>query len=132
LADFATAPTWAQRGMPDWVTKTDNTDVNPVSTGCGMAFLSWLQHLGSPLNKIAPAMVALGTTGTLAQLYAKLAADGQSNAWPKFQTAVKALPQIVTDDPFGAGFGVGQKMKGRWTGPLKKAKRATVAASGRR
>jgi len=130
LADFATAPTWAQRGMPDYVTKTDTTDVNPVSTGCGMAFLSWLQHLGSPLNKIAPAMVALGTAGTLAQLYAKLTSDGQSNAWPKFQAAVKALPQIVNDDPFGAGFGAGKMMKGR--APSKKPKRATVAPSGRR
>jgi len=130
LADFASAPTWAQRGMPDYVTKTDTTDVNPVSTGCGMAFLSWLQHLGSPLNRIAPAMVALGTAGTLSQLYAKLMSDGQSNAWPKFQAAAKALPQIVNDDPFGAGFGAGKMMKGRT--PSKKPKRATVAPSSRR
>src|SRR6202142_2466593 len=64
LADFATAPTWAQQGMPDFVNKTDNTDQNATSTGCGMAFLSWLQSLGFPLNKIAPAMVKLGTSAT--------------------------------------------------------------------
>jgi len=109
LADFATAPTWAQKGLPDWVNKTDKTDQDAVSTGCGMAVLSWLQHLGFTLNKIAPAMVALGTSGTLAQLYTKLTSDAQSNAWPKFQAAVKALPQIATDDPFGRVSGAGTK-----------------------
>jgi hypothetical protein len=102
LADFATAPTWAQAGMPDYVTKTDNTDQNAVSTGCGMAFLSWLKQFGFGLNRIAPAMVNLGTSGTLAQLYAKLTGESATNAWPKFQTAVKALPHVVNDDPFGA------------------------------
>jgi len=116
LADFATAPTWAQKGMPDYVNTTDNTDQNAVSTGCGMAFLSWLQHLGFTLNKIAPAMVTLGTSGTLAQLYAKLTSDVQSNAWPKFQAAAKALPRIATDDPFGAVSGARKK------GTLKGAK----------
>src|ERR1700676_2367054 len=72
LADFATAPFWVQKGMPDYVNKTDGTDQNEISTGCGMAFLSWLQKLGFPLNTTAPAMVTLGTNGTLAQLYAKL------------------------------------------------------------
>lgn len=103
LSDFATAPQWAQDGMPDFVNKTDPTDQNADSTGCGMAFLSWLLSLGQSLDKIAPAMVALGDAGTLAQLYAKLTGDSAANAWPKFQSAVKALPNGVTsDDPFGA------------------------------
>jgi hypothetical protein len=101
LADFASAPTWARKGMPDYVTRTDNTDQNEISIGCGMAFLSWLQSLGSPLNRIAPAMVALGTAGVLAQLYSKLTRDAASNAWPKFLAAVKALPGVKSDDPFG-------------------------------
>jgi hypothetical protein len=102
LADFATAPTWAQQGMPDYVNRTEHTDQNPVSTGCGMAFLSWLKQLGFTLDKIAPPMVTLGTSGTLAQLYAKLTSDAPANAWPKFQAAAKALPQIMNDDPFGS------------------------------
>jgi hypothetical protein len=101
LADFATAPAWAQRGMPDFVNKTDATDQNEISTGCGMAFLSWLQKLGYPLNAIAPAMVQLGTNGTLAQLYAKLTSGPASDAWSKFLSAAKALSQITNDDPFG-------------------------------
>ena len=101
LSDFATAPQWAQDGMPDYVNKTDPTDQNADSTGCGMAFLSWLMSQSYSLDKIAPPMVALGDAGTLAQLYANLTSDAASNAWPKFQNAIKALPNGVTnDDPF--------------------------------
>ena len=109
LADFATAPTWAQNGMPDFVSKTDSTDQNPISTGCGMAFLSWLQSLGFPLGKIAPAMVKLGTSATFAQLYAALTSAPPTQAWPKFIAAAKALPKIVNDDPFGATSATAQR-----------------------
>jgi hypothetical protein len=103
LSDFATAPQWFQDGMPDFVDQTDPTDQNPDSTGCGMAFISWLISQGYALNQIAPAMVALGNSGTFAQLYANLTSDSASNAWPNFQAAVEALPNGVTsDDPFGA------------------------------
>jgi hypothetical protein len=102
LSDFATAPTWAQSGMPDFVNQTEPTDRNAVSTGCGMAFLSWLMSHGDQLNMIAPAMVALGEGGTLAQLYASLSGDAAANAWPTFKAAVQALPGgVTTDDPFG-------------------------------
>jgi hypothetical protein len=100
LSDFATAP-MAQDGT-NYVDRTDPTDQNPISTGCGMAFLSWLVSQGHALDAIAPAMVSLGDSGTLAQLYAKLTGDAASKAWPKFTTAVNALPNGVTsDDPFG-------------------------------
>ena len=102
LPDFASAPAWAQAGMPDFVTRTDPTDQNEISTGCGMALLSWLQKLGSPLSRIAPSMVLAGASGTLAQLYARLTGDAQANALPKFLAAVKALPGVTSDDPFGA------------------------------
>jgi hypothetical protein len=104
LSDFATAPTWAQDGMPDFVDKTDSTDQNADSTGCGMAFLSWMMSQGYNLATIAQAMVALAAAGTLAQLYAQLTSSPANNAWPAFQTAVQALPNGVTsDDPFGSG-----------------------------
>jgi hypothetical protein len=102
LADFATAPQWAQDGEPDFVNQTDNTDQNADSTGCGMAFLSWLMSQGYSLSQIAPAMVSLGDSGTLAQLYSNLTSDAESNAWPNFQNAIQNLPNGVTnDDPFG-------------------------------
>jgi hypothetical protein len=104
LSDFATAPQWVQDGEADFVDKVDPTDQSSDSTGCGMAFLSWLMSLGHSLEKIAPAMVALGDAGTLAQLYANLTSDTTANAWPKFQQAIQGLPNGVnSDDPFGAG-----------------------------
>jgi hypothetical protein len=102
LADFATAPQWVQDNQPDFVDQTDPTDQNPDSTGCGMAFLSWMISQGYGLEKIAPAMVNLGDAGTLAQLYATLTSDDAANAFPKFQAAIQNLPNGVTsDDPFG-------------------------------
>lgn len=104
LSDFATAPTWAQDGMPNYVDKTDATDQNVDSTGCGMAFLSWLQSQGYSLKEIAPAMVALGAAATLAQLFAQLTAQAGNKAWTEFQAAIRSLPGGVTsDDPFGKG-----------------------------
>jgi hypothetical protein len=101
LSDFVTAPAWAQAGMPDWVSQTEQTDQDAVSTGCGMAFISWLLSQGKHLSQIAQAMVALGDSGTLASLYAQLTGDTASNAWPKFHAAVTALPGgVTTDDPF--------------------------------
>jgi hypothetical protein len=102
LSDFATAPAWYQDGMPDFVNNTDPTDQGADSTGCTMAFLSWLMSQGHSLNQIAPAMVSLGDPGTLAQLYAKLTGNAASAAWPAFKAAVQALPAgVTTDDPFG-------------------------------
>jgi hypothetical protein len=137
LADFATAPSWAQAGMPDFVTRTEDTDQNAVSTGCAMAFLSWLQSLGYPLGRIAPAMVKLGTGGTLAQLYAALSGKPATDALPAFLAAVKALPRISSDDPFGAGASpapgkpVRRKPAPRKPTPRKPAKKAARRATPR-
>jgi hypothetical protein len=104
LSDFATAPAWAQDGMPDFVDQTDPTDQSADSTGCGMAFISWLISLGQGLDKIAQALVSLDASGTFAEVYANLTSDSSGNAWPKFQAAIQALPSGVTnDDPFGDG-----------------------------
>src|SRR3984885_13807156 len=65
LSDFATAPTWFQDGMPNFVDQTDPTDQNADSTGCGMAFLSWLMSQGHNLSAIAQEMVSLKDAGTL-------------------------------------------------------------------
>src|SRR5882762_3194163 len=102
LGDFATAPTWAAQGFPNFVDRTDPTDTNPVSTGNGMAFISWLISLGHSLDTIAPALVSLGAGGTLAQLFASLSGESPTNAFSKFMAAVHNLPNGVTsDDPFG-------------------------------
>lgn len=101
LADFATAPQWAQDGMPDYVNRTDPSDQNADSIGCGMAFISWLIHEGTSLDKVAQAMVSLGEASTLAQLFTKLTGNAVTGAWPQFQAAVRSLPNgITSDDPF--------------------------------
>jgi hypothetical protein len=101
LSDFATAPQWYQDGMPNYVDNTDPTDQNADSTGCGMAFISWLMSQGHGLSQIAQAMVPLGDAGTFAQLYGNLTGDSTANAFPNFIAAVQALPNgVVNDDPF--------------------------------
>ena len=103
LSEFATAPTWAQDGMPDFVDHTEPTDQDPDSIGCGMAFLSWLMSDGKTLAAIAKAMVSLGDSGTLADLYQQLTGKPASNAWSDFTAAIEGLPSGVTsDDPFGS------------------------------
>ena len=102
LDDFASAPTWVQDGMQNFVDTMDPSDGNYDSIGCGMAFLSWLMAGGKvpayTLPFIAQAMVKNGDGGTLAMLY-----PTPANAWTDFQAAIKALPNGVTsDDPFNA------------------------------
>jgi hypothetical protein len=137
LSDFATAPQWVQDGMADWVDKTEDTDQDGDSVGCGMAFLSWLMSKGSTLKQIAPAMVGLGDAGTLAQLYAQLTSDAASNAWSKFQAAIQALPNGVTsDDPFGtpssgAGSVVAAKSSTQLSRELREAPKSKPMAEAR-
>jgi len=102
LSDFATAPTWFRDGAPDFVTRTDPTDRNADSTGCGMAFISWLLSQNISLASVAQGLVPLGASGTLAQLYGNLTGNDSTTAWPTFMGAVRGLPGGVTsDDPFG-------------------------------
>jgi hypothetical protein len=103
LSDFATAPTWAQDGMANWVDQAEPTDQDADSTGCGMAFLSWVLSQGHSLAEVAQAMVALGDSGTLAQLYGQVTGNQTASAWSGFTAAINALPSGVTsDDPFNA------------------------------
>jgi hypothetical protein len=103
LADFATAPFWAQNGMVDYVNNIDPTDQDAVSIGCGMAFLSWLLSQGHTLSTVAQNMVRLGDGGTLADTYAAVTGSAATGAWTAFQAALTGLSGGVTsDDPFGA------------------------------
>ncbi|HEV2374789.1 MAG TPA: hypothetical protein VGS19_21825 [Streptosporangiaceae bacterium] len=99
---------WAQDGMANWVDQTEPTDQGSDSTGCGMAFLSWVLSLGHSLAEVAQAMVALGDGGTLAQLYGQVTGNPTSAAWSQFTAAINALPGGVTsDDPFSALSAIG-------------------------
>lgn len=108
LSDFATAPVWARDGMANWVDQTEPTDQRSDSTGCGMAFLSWVLSQGHSLAEVAQAMVALGDSGTLAQLYGHVTGNRATAAWSQFTAAINALHGGVTsDDPFKALSAIG-------------------------
>lgn len=121
LSDFVTAPVWAQDGMANWVDQTQPTDQSSDSTGCGMAFLSWVLSQGHSLAEVAQAMVALGDSGTLAQLYGQVTGNPTTAAWSHFTAAINALPGGVTsDDPFSAlsAIGTSPTTPGLTTGTL--------------
>lgn len=108
LADFATVPQWIQDGMPNWVDKTESTDQDADSTGCGVAFLSWVLSQGHSLAALAQAMVALGDSGTLAQLYGEATGHPAADAWPQFSAAINGLANgVSSDDPFNALAAIG-------------------------
>jgi hypothetical protein len=103
LGDFATAPTWFNDGAQDFVSQTDPTDRSADSTGCGMAFISWLLSQNIALGTIAQGLVTLGAGGTFAQLYGNLTGNDPGTAWLTFMGAVQGLNGgVTTDDPFGA------------------------------
>jgi hypothetical protein len=103
LGDFATAPTWFSNGAQDFVSQTDPTDGDAISTGCGMAFISWLLSQNIALSTVAQGLVALGASGTFAQLYGNLTGNDPNTAYLTFMGAVHALSGgITSDDPFGA------------------------------
>jgi hypothetical protein len=109
LSDFATAPAWFNGGMPDWVSKTENSDQNALSIGCGMAFISWLLSQNMTLSTIAQGLVALGNGGTFDALYSNLTGSASGTAWGNFLAAVQALPNgVANDDPFGSPIALAQ------------------------
>ena len=59
LSAFATGPAWAQADFPDWVTQTEQTDRDAVSTGCSIVYIYWMRSLGYTIPQI---IQAAGTT----------------------------------------------------------------------
>lgn len=85
-------PSWANAGYPDWVTNTEGTDRNYVSTGCAVIYLYWMRSMGFTISQIVQAGGA-----TLADNYSRL--TGKTTAYIDLVAAVKGLP-ITTDNPF--------------------------------
>lgn len=94
LAAYATGPAWADAGFPDWVSKTEQTDQNPISTGCAVVCLYWLLSLGCTVPQIIQA-----SGDTLADNYRVL--TGRDTAYADLLGAVRSLT-IRSDNPFGA------------------------------
>jgi Clostridial hydrophobic W len=68
LDGFASGASWLDSDRPDWVSKTEPTDGNYVSTGCATLFINYLRfHYGFSLDQIVQA-----GGFTLAQTFTKL------------------------------------------------------------
>lgn len=114
LKDFKTAPNWSAQHAPDYVSNFELTDRDPVATGCGMVFISWMLSLGYSFPVIAQSLVQYGgminENGAFAGLYSRLTGDSEVNAYPKFINACRALPGGIPllnrDDAFNQLSGV--------------------------
>lgn len=92
LNAFATGPAWAQAGFPDWVTQTEQTDQDAVSTGCSVVYIYWMRSLGFTIPQIVHAAGA-----TLSANYQTL--TGRSSAHQDLLAAVSGL-SVTSDNPF--------------------------------
>lgn len=93
LSAFVTGPAWAQAGYPDWISKTEPTDQDSLSTGCAIVYIYWMRSLGYGAPQIVRAAGA-----TLAANYQAL--TGKTTAYQDLLAAVRGLT-ITSDNPFG-------------------------------
>ncbi len=87
-----TGPSWAQAGFPDWISKTEGTDRDYVSIGCGIVYIYWMRSLGYSALQITQAAGA-----TFAANYQTL--TGKTTAYADLQAAL-AGKTVTSDNPF--------------------------------
>jgi hypothetical protein len=92
LDAYATGPAWAQAGFPDWVTKTEQTDRDAVSTGCAIVYIYWMVSVGYTI----PAIVQAGGADLVAN-YQTL--TGKTTAYQDLIAAVDSFT-VTSDNPF--------------------------------
>jgi hypothetical protein len=92
LDGFATGPAWDSAGRPDWISTTEQTDTDDVSTGCGIVYIYWLRSLG-----IAASSIVQAGGATLSVNYQAL--TGKTTAYEDLLAALKGVA-ITTDNPF--------------------------------
>jgi hypothetical protein len=100
LDGFSTAAAWLDSPRADWITKTDPTDQNAVSTGCAVLFLNYLRYqLNYSWQEIIQAAGA-----TLEETYRVL--TGKSGGFAPFKALLDShFPPgqpsgLSTDNPF--------------------------------
>ncbi|HXA46724.1 MAG TPA: hypothetical protein VNW52_03765 [Burkholderiaceae bacterium] len=93
LDAFATAAAWVANGYPDWVTHTELTDRNAVSTGCAILYIYWMRSNGYSIAQITQA-----AGSTLLANYTAL--TGKSTAYQDLVAAAKRV-SVTSDNPFG-------------------------------
>ena len=100
LDGFSTAASWLDSSRPDWVSQTDSTDQNAISTGCAVLFLNYLRY---QLKYSWQAMIqAAGST--LERTYQGV--TGKNGGFAPFKALLDAhFPPgqpsgLTTDNPF--------------------------------
>ena len=93
LSGFQTAASWVAAGYPDWVTHTELTDRNAISTGCAIFYIYWMRSRGYSI----PQIVQAGGS-TLQANYKTL--TGSNSAFTDLVAAAKAV-KVTSDNPFG-------------------------------
>jgi len=88
-----TGPSWVSGGYPDWVTTTEQTDRNPVSTGCAVLYIYWMLSQGFSKEQVTQAGGA-----ALADNYKTL--TGKDTAYADLKAAVQAHT-VTSDNPWG-------------------------------
>jgi hypothetical protein len=92
LNAFVTGPAWANAGFPDWISRTEPTDRDKLSTGCAIVYLYWMRSLGFTISQIVMAGGA-----TLSANYQTL--TGKTTAYQDLLAALKGLT-VTSDNPF--------------------------------
>jgi hypothetical protein len=100
LDGFTSAASWLDSARPDFITASDPTDRNYVSTGSATLFLNFLRYeLSYSFESIIKA-----TGGSLGAKYKAL--TGSTDAWPRFRDLMQAyFPTgtpcgLTNDNPF--------------------------------
>jgi acylphosphatase len=93
LNGFQTAANWVAAGYPDWVSQTELTDRNAVSTGCAILYIYWMRSQGYSIAEITQAGGA-----TLSANYKTL--TGRLTAYSDFVAAAKKV-NVTSDNPWG-------------------------------
>ena len=89
---FISGPSWEQAGYPDWISKTESTDQDYASIGCGVVYIYWMRSQGFSSQQITKAAGA-----TFAANYQTL--TGKTTAYADLRAAVTGIT-ITSDNPF--------------------------------
>jgi hypothetical protein len=94
LDAYATGPSWVGAGFPDWISSTEPTDRDAVSTGAAILYLYWMRSRGYGVSSIVQA-----GGGTLQANYRAL--TGATTAYADLTAALRGVT-VSSDDPFVA------------------------------
>jgi hypothetical protein len=89
---FISGPSWQQAGYPDWIGRTETTDQDYPSIGCGVVYTYWMRSQGFSSQQITQAAGA-----TFADNYQTL--TGKTTGYADLRGAVTGVA-ITSDNPF--------------------------------